>query len=129
MTHPNAELLKTLYTNFSKGDLPAVLSACDNTIRFEIPGHSMLAGKYSKETFPQFAAKIFELSSGTFKTDIHELFASDRHAIVLATDSLTRGGKSYEYRTVHVWRFEGNKPIAFYEYPRDLYAFDEIWRA
>jgi ketosteroid isomerase-like protein len=47
--------------------------------------------------------------------------------LVLATDKLTRNGKTLEYRTVHVWRIENGKPVAWYEYPRDLYQYDAIW--
>jgi hypothetical protein len=46
----------------------------------------------------------------------------------LASDHLVKNGKTILLRTVHVWRFEHGKPIAWYEYPRDLYAFDEVFQ-
>ena len=89
---------------------------------------SKLAGKYTKANFAQdFAMKLQELSGGTLKIEVHDILASDLHATVLATDRLIREGKTIELRTVHVWRFEAGKPIAWYEYPRDLYQFDAIW--
>lgn len=128
MSHSNQILLTKMYSDFSKGELNAMLAVCDDKIKFEIPGKSLLAGKYTKVTFAtEFAKKVQELSAGSFKIDIHELFASDRHGIVLSTNSFTRHNKLIEYRTVHVWRFENGKPVAFYEYPRDLYQFDAVW--
>lgn len=128
MTHPHQTLLNKMYSDFSKGDIASMLAVCDDKVKFEIPGKNLLAGKYTKETFAtEFAKKVQELSGGTLKIDLHEVFASDRHGIVLSTDSLMRGGKHIEYRTVHVWRFENGKPVAFYEYPRDLYQYDAIW--
>jgi ketosteroid isomerase-like protein len=59
--------------------------------------------------------------------NVHDIMASDQHGIVLATEQLVRDGKSVELRTVHVWRFEEGKPVAWYEYPRDLYQYDAIW--
>lgn len=128
MKHSNVILLEKLYQDFSKGDLQAVLAACGDQITFQVPGKSKLAGKYTKATFGQdFAMKLHELSGGTLKIEVHDILASDLHATVLATDRLIREGKSIELRTVHVWRFDAGKPIAWYEYPRDLYQFDAIW--
>ena len=128
MKHPNATLLEKLYQDFSKGDLQAVLAACGDQITFQVPGKSKLAGKYTKANFGQdFAMKLHELSHGTLKMEVHDILASDLHAAVLATDRLIREGKTIELRTVHVWRFQAGTPIAWYEYPRDLYQFDAVW--
>ena len=127
MQHPNAVLLEKLYADFSKGDLQAVFAACGDQITFQVPG-SKLAGKYTKTTFAQdYLVKLHELSGGTFKVELHDILASEQHAAVLATDRLVRDGKTIGLRTVHIWRFEAGKPIAWYEYPRDLYQFDAIW--
>jgi ketosteroid isomerase-like protein len=128
MKHPNALLLEKLYSDFAKNDLAAFLGACPDQITFQIPGKSKLGGKYDKKTFvSDFVPKLMELSGGSFKLEVHDILASDRHAVALGSDSITRNGKTTELRTVHVWRFENGKPVAFYEYPRDLYQFDLIW--
>ena len=128
MKHPNAIILEKLYANFAKGDLPAILDVCADKMSFQVPGKSKLAGKYDKSTFGSaFVAKMMELSGGTLKVEVHDILASDNHGVVLATDRLILKGKPIEYRIVHVWRFENGKPVAWYEYPRDLYQYDEIW--
>ena len=128
MKHPNALMLEKLYADFAKNDLAAVLAACPDQITFQIPGKSKIAGKYDKKTFASgLVAQLMELSGGTFKLDVHDIMASDRHGIALGSDTVTRDGKTTELRTVHVWRFENGKPVAFYEYPRDIYQFDLLW--
>ena len=128
MTHPNASLLEKLYRDFAAGDLGAALSACADNCTFQLAGKSKLAGKYDRTTFAsQFMVQMMEMSGGSFKTEIHEVMASDRHGMVLTTNRLTRGGKAVEYRSAHIWRFEGGKPVDLYEYPRDLYQYDLIW--
>ena len=128
MKHPNALILEKLYADFAKGDLPAVLEVCADKMTFQVPGKSRLAGKYDKSTFGSgFVMKMMEISGGTMKVEVHDILASDNHGVVLASDHLTLAGKPVEYRTVHVWRFEGGKPVAWYEYPRDLYKYDETW--
>jgi ketosteroid isomerase-like protein len=127
MTHPHAKILEKLYQDFAKGDLNAVLAACDDSITFQVAGKSKVAGKYTKANFAQFAGKLKELSGGTLQIEVHDILASDRHAVVLASDHLIRSGEKVQLRTAHVWRFEKGKPVAWYEYPRDLYQFDTIW--
>lgn len=128
MKHTNAALLEGLYTKFSQGNWEGVLALCPDQITFQIAGQSKLAGKYTKSNFISgLATKLRELSEGTFQIDVHDILASDRHATVLATTQVTRNGKKTELRTVHVWRFENGSPVAWYEYPRDLYQFDLVW--
>ena len=128
MKHPNAIALEKMYADFAKGDLAAMLSSCDDKISFQMSGKSKVAGKFTKATFgPDFVAKLMEMSGGTLKVEVHDILASDRHGVVLASDHLTRKGETVQLRTVHVWRFENGKPVAWYEYPRDLYQFDAIW--
>ena len=126
--HPNATLLSQVYADFVEGRFEAMLESCADAITFQLAGKSALAGKYTKANFvSEFVMKLNELSGGTFKLEVHDILASDLHAAVLATEKLTRNGKTIELRAVHVWRFDHGRPIAWYEYPRDLYAFDAAW--
>jgi len=128
MKHPNIVTLEKLYSDFSQENFPAVLDACADSVTFQIAGKSQLAGKYTKENFIQdFMMKLKELSGNTYQIEVHDILASDQHAAVLTTERVTRHGKTTELRTVHVWRFGAGKPLAWYEYPRDLYQFDTVW--
>ncbi len=128
MQHPNALLLEKIYVEFARGDIPSLLALCDDKITFQISGKSRLAGKYTKADFAgSFMAKLGELSGGTLKVEVHDILASDRHGVVLVSDHLTRKGEKLQIRSAHVWRFESGKPVAWYEYPRDMYQFDTIW--
>jgi ketosteroid isomerase-like protein len=128
MKHANALVLEKFYSDFAKGDFAAMLAICADSIAFKVPGKSPVGGKYDKANFVQgFIDKLMEISGGTLKLEVHDIMASDRHAVVLASDRLVRNGKEMEYRTAHVWRFENGKPVAWYEYPQDLYLYDAIW--
>ena len=128
MKHPNTSLFETIYTAFKSGDYATMLSHCDEKVTFQIAGQSKLAGKYDRSTIESgLGMKLKELSGGSFTAEIHDVMASDLHAMVLMTNKVTRAGKVLEYRTVHVWRIQSSKPLAGYEYPRDMYQFDQIW--
>lgn len=128
MQHPNALILKKIYDDFAKGDIASILAACDDAMTFQVAGKSKLAGKYTKADFASgFVTKLMELSGGSLMVEVHDILASDRHGVVLATDHLKQKGEPVQMRTVHVWRFEKGRPVAWYEYPRDMYTYDRIW--
>jgi uncharacterized protein len=126
--NPTTALLESFYSHFVKGDWNAALAECPEQITFQVAGKSKLAGKFTKANFVQgYASKLQEVSGGTYQLEVHDILVSDRHATVLATSRVTRDGKTTELRGVHVWRVENGKPVAWYEYPRDLYQFDTVW--
>ncbi len=129
MKHPNAIVLEKIYRLFAEGDYIEMLDACSDDFTFQLAGKSPLAGKYNKSNFlTGFVQKLKDLSGGTYQMEVHDIMASDQHGIVLSTVKVTTHGKPVELRTVHVWRMPGGKPLAAYEYPRDLYQLDEVWK-
>ena len=128
MKHSHTLLLEKWYSDFARSDVVSMLEKCSDKMTFQISGKSKLAGKYTRDNFHQnYFAQLTALTGGTIKFEVHDILASDLHATVLLSEKLIRDGKPVEYRSVHVWRFENGKPVAWYEYPRDLYQFDEIW--
>ena len=124
MKHPNAAVLEKLYADFGSGQFDKMLAACADNATFQIAGKSQLAGKFTKADFvARYAAKVKELSN----FEVHDIMASDRHGIALTSSTFTKGAEKATSRTVHVWRFENGRPVAFYEYPRDMYQFDALW--
>ena len=128
MKHPNVAVLEKIYADFHKGDVQAVVAACAPNMIWNLAGKSALAGKFTNETvISGFFAKLGEISKGTLQFEAHDLMATDRHAVALCCDTLQKNGDKVQTRSVHVWRFENGKPVAWYEYPRDMYQFDAIW--
>lgn len=126
--HPNAALLSKMYNHFTEGNFIGFLDSCADNVSFQIAGKSSLAGKYNKTNFLSgFVLKLKELSGGTYQFKVHDILASDLHAAVIGTSIVTTRGEASEMRSVHIWRFDHGKPIAWYEYPRDLYQFDAVF--
>lgn len=120
--------MEKIYGDFARGDVQTALSACDDSITFQVPGKSPLAGKYSKENFASaFLERAKELTAGSLRTEVHDVLVSDRHAVALLSYFVKRKDEIVQLRMVHVWRFENGKPVAWYEYPRDLYQYDSIF--
>ena len=123
-------VLTQFYSRFVEGNFQGALDLCAESMTFQVPGKSPLAGKFTRANFIEgFAQKMKSLSGGSHQFEIHDILASDLHATVLGSHKVTSQGKTTELRTVHVWRFDGEKPLAGYEYPRDLYQYDATWTA
>jgi hypothetical protein len=124
----NADLIRSGYEAFSKGDLETVAKLFGPEIRWNISGRNQISGTYTghEEVFG-FFGKLVELTDGTFKVELHDLLASDDHVVALAKESATRNGKKLETDETHVWHLDNGKATEFWGVPKDQYQVDEFW--
>lgn len=127
MSSQHETSIKRLYALWHAGDISAIEREFSPKLTFEIKGKTVVSGKHDRTQFAKLFIKMRELSAGTFQSEVHDMLVSDRHALVLATHRLSRGGAAMEYRSVQVWRFENGSPIAGYEYLRDHEQFEQVW--
>lgn len=128
MNESNLALLQKIYSRLAEKDSKGALALCSKDLSFQLAGKSKLAGKHLGESIASaWLEKTW--SDPSFRFEVHDILASDRHGIVLASSYVTRAGKEVQMRLVHVWRMENGSPVAWYEYPRDLYQFDALWPA
>ena len=128
MAHPNEEMLRRAYAFFQEGNAEGFSEHCTQNVTFRFPGRSQVAGDYTKEQlFTNLAPKIMELSGGSFTETVIDVFANDHRGVVLETHELHRGGKRFEYQTLHLWEIQDGKLASFAECPLDLYEFDKAW--
>jgi len=128
MSHPNEELLRNGYAAFEKGDLDTLRGLFTDDIVWHSPGRSPLAGDYRgiDEVFGLFG-KVFELSGGTFRNEIHDILADDEHAVALVSATGERNGKTLNDKQAHVFHVRDGKVTEFWLQPGDLYANDDFW--
>ncbi len=128
MAHPNEELLRKGYEAFSRGDMNTLRDEVfAGDVTFHIPGNNQLAGNHvGKENVFNFLGKVMELSGGSFRIELHDLLASDEHAVALTNGTGQRGSKTANYHSVHVWDVRGGKISELWEHPEQD-KFDEFW--
>jgi ketosteroid isomerase-like protein len=126
MPHPNEEMLRQAYATFAQGDLQGYLKYCTDDITFHVPGRNQVAGDYTREHFASsLISKVMGLTNGSFREAVNDVVANDTRGVVLATHEFERQGKSFSYKTTHVYRIREGKLAEFAEYPEDQYLFDE----
>ncbi len=129
MTHPNEDLARQANAAFGRRDLDTLQNQFfAEDIRWHAPGRGPLAGDY--EGVAQvigLLSKIFELSGGTARLELHDVLANDNHTVTLATISAQRAGKQYQDNLVQVIHVQNGKATEIWTHPADPYAAEEFW--
>ena len=126
----NAEMMRNGYAAFSRGDMEALrneLFAAD--LVWHQGGRNPTSGDYRgvDEVLGLFT-KLFQLTDGTFRVEIHDVLASDEHAVVLARVSGQRAGRSVQNGDyAHVCHFRGGKLSEAWIVNVDPYGLDEFF--
>jgi ketosteroid isomerase-like protein len=129
MAHPNEELLRKGYEAFATYDLDTIRALfADDIVWHVVGGRNQLAGtiKGKDEVFGWFA-KLLTLSEGTFKIDVHDIIANDKHVVVLSHDTAQRGDKHLSVDAVAIYHVANNQVTEAWFYNSDVYADDEFF--
>jgi ketosteroid isomerase-like protein len=130
MAHPNAELVARGYEAFGRGDGDTVMELLADDIAWRVPGRSPIAGEYhGKDGVMAFFGKLMEETGGTFRLAVHDIAATDRHALAIVDAHAERNGKSYDFNAIHVWHLRDGKAEIFRSVAIDPDADDEFWES
>jgi uncharacterized protein len=101
MAHPNEELVRRGYDAFAKGDMDTLRELFDPQIVWHFPGRSPLAGDHrGVDAVLGFFGRTMELTAGSFRVEVHDVVADDRHTVGLHLSTGEREG-----RTLRIERF------------------------
>jgi uncharacterized protein len=124
----NADLIRSGYEAFQRGDLAAFDNLLAEDCVWHVPGRGQLAGdKKGRQATVEFYAKLGMLSEGTIKVDLHDVVANDEHVVGLHRASAQRAGKSFQTTEAIVFHVRDGRVSEAWELPFDLYALDEVF--
>ena len=127
MAHQNEDLIRKGYTAFDKGDLDTLRDLFSPDIVWHSAGRSSLSG--DRKGIDEVLALLGELAQrtgGTFKVEIHDLFAGDDHGVVLSTATAQRDGKNYNGNGVEVFHLKDGKITEAWILSFDQQEFDDF---
>ena len=129
MAHPNEDLVREAFAAFGRGDLDALRRQYfAEGVRYHVPGRSPVAGDYEGAAqVVEFFGRLFELSGGTFRAELHDVVANDQHAVALFIVRAERAGRKLVENTVLEGHIRDGKITEAWIYQADLYAVDEFW--
>ena len=128
MGHPNEELVRKGYTAFLSGDMTTMDQLLADDVVWHSPGRNQLAGTFTGKpaVFENFQ-KVFELTGGTFKLEIHDVLANDEHAVVLVRATGEKDGRKLDDNSVQIFHIKDGKVTEEWLHVGDAYASDEFW--
>jgi ketosteroid isomerase-like protein len=126
--HANAEPIRRPFDAFASGDMAIMQSlVAENTV-WHIPGRGPLAGDHrGRDAVFEMFGRLVQASEGTFTQALHDVVASEDHAVALTFATASRGGHSYDGRDVWVFHLREGQIAEAWWRPEDLYAADEFW--
>jgi ketosteroid isomerase-like protein len=126
--HPNSQFMRRLYQAFREGDDDTLHGLIAGNAVWHVPGRSSLAGDYrGHEQIFGFFGKLMEMSGGTFKVVLHDITASDEHAVTLDKITGRRGDKELNMNLALVVHISDGKITEAWDVMGDQYAWDDFW--
>lgn len=116
MSNDNAELLRSTYEAFGRGDIPAVIGVLDENIVWNAPAvlpHAMAVnGRDDVGKFFQNLASTWE----EFSLEVDDLVASGDRVCAIGRAGGTLKGEQASYGFVHAWTVRDGVLVRFDEY-------------
>jgi ketosteroid isomerase-like protein len=129
--HPNVARIRQAYARLAAGDLPTVLEQFAPDIAFHVGGDGPLAGvQKGREGATAALMHGFEVSGGTQRFDVRNIFADDEHAVVHVRETATRAadGVTLDVDEVHLFAFDTNGLIGeLWDIPADPKTHDDFF--
>jgi ketosteroid isomerase-like protein len=121
--HPNAKILREMADRMRAGDMEGALDVLADDVEWHEIGRT--EPTRGKEALGQRYAE----SVGDFEiqADLHDVLATDDHAIQLMNVTARRGGKTLEYRTAEIYHMSDGKITARWAFSDDTAAILEFF--
>jgi ketosteroid isomerase-like protein len=130
-THPNAALVRAGYDAFAAGDLAILRELFAPDIAWHSSGRNWLVGTYRGiDAVLTFLGAVATYAEGTYRTEVHDILASEHRAVVLQRSTARRGdGRSLSVDAVVVFDIGDGKVTGVWASPWDLYEEDHFYGA
>ena len=126
----NAAALRKGYDAFSRGDMDALRSDLFSPdIVWHQGGRNQTSGDYrGVDAVLGLFGKLFQLTDGSFRVELHDVLASDEHVVALAKTTGQRAGKTLQHGEYsHVCHFRDEKLAEAWIVNVDPYEGDEFF--
>ena len=112
---------------WKSGDLATIVDCYHDDLVLHYFGRSPLAGDHrGKPASLLLLAKVGQLTSRRL-VEIHDVLASDEHAVILARERFERDGRELELNRVFVYHVRDGRLVEGWVYDEDQRTVDEFW--
>jgi uncharacterized protein len=127
MAHPNEEIARSATEALSKRDMETFFGLQADDVVLHFPGRGPMAGDYQgREGMARLFQQQAQVLDAPPEIEIHDVLASDDHAVILNRVRATKGGQTSEQQQVVVMHIEGGKITETWLQFSDQQALDEF---
>ena len=127
-SHPNADVFKRVYEAFTSGDMDGLATLIAHDVVWHVPGDNLISGEYSsRDAIFGCFSKIFELSGGSYRPELHDIVANDQHTVALMHVTATRGDKTLDQDYAFVAHVHGGQIAELWEAWTEGPAWNDFW--
>ena len=126
--HPNVEVFKQVYDTFTTGDMDRLAELIAKDVVWHVPGTNLISGEYtSREAIFGCFSKIFELSKGTYRAELHDILANNEHTVALLHVTARRGEKTLDQNYAFTSHIRDGQIAELWEAWTEGPAWNEFW--
>ena len=128
MAHPNEDLGREGFAAFARGDMEAMKQFLAEDTRWHFPGKNLISGDYqgAAEVLGVFG-KVFELSGGTYHSELDDVLANDEYIVLLVRSRAERDGRKLDANVAQVIHVRDGKVTEVWIHHADQSAVDAFF--
>jgi uncharacterized protein len=126
--HPDADVFKQLYDAFTNGDMDRLAELIAPDVVWHVPGTNLISGTYtSRDAIFGCFSKIFQLSSGSYQPQLHDILANDEHTVALLHVTARRGDKALDQDYAFICHIRDGQIAQLWEAWTEGPAWNDFW--
>ncbi|MBV9485810.1 MAG: nuclear transport factor 2 family protein [Frankiaceae bacterium] len=127
--HPNVTLIRRGFAAFNSGDVATLTELIAKDCVQHMPGQNVFSGEHKgQEAILAMYGQIAELTEGSYRADLTEVYANDHRCIALYTGTATRNERSVTERHALTFELIDGKAIDIDDVPLDGVVDDSFWQ-
>jgi ketosteroid isomerase-like protein len=128
--HPNATFAREAFDAIAGGDVDWLQAHMHEDAVFHQGGRFPTAGTYAgRDAVFGHMMEFFTLVDFSMQTVLHDIAATDDHAVSLITVSIDYKGRHLDFDEAHVWHITDGTVTEMWAVPVDPYVVDEFFAA
>ncbi len=128
--HPNARFAREAFDAMARGDTDWLGSHMHPDVVFHQGGRFPTAGTYEgRDAVFGHMMEFFALVDFSMKIAVHDIAATDDHAVALVQVSIDHQGRHLDFDEAHVWHIRDELAAEMWAVPKDPYEVDAFFAA
>jgi ketosteroid isomerase-like protein len=126
--HANATFARDAFDAIGRGDVEWLQAHMDPNVVFHQGGRFPTAGTYvGRDAVFGHMMEFFALVDFSMKIAVHDVAATDDHAVSLVKVSIDHRGRHLDFDEVHIWHVHDGVATEMWAVPKDPYEVDAFF--